>query len=682
MREASKSGSEMSESSMDVPETSTADLPKGKLTFSPAWFLWLGLGASATANSAGLPQEFSLALGAAFLTAFLLFGLTAKQILQFGVDALIELYFREYITMGSEKVPERGPVIFVCGPHSNQFLDPVVVSKGTKRDIRYITAAKSLRRKDVGWLFKYAEPVPVERQQDLKKKGTGRIRITDTGRVLGTETRFREEFGSEGKGKYQIQIKRTTGGQGKQSTVTMKVETVVSDAEIQLDQPPPATSSDLLQYYILPPVDHDVMFNKVYDHLGGGGALGIFPEGGSHDRTELLPLKVGVCLMALGAMAKHPQSRVNLVPVGLNYFSQDKFNSRVLVKYGDVLHIDIASPIMTMFKAGGELKKRAVRELLGRIEGALREVTVAAPDFSVLKSFWVLRDLYCPTKKLLEMSSAEQVMLAQAFAADYERVKGDPEVDPLLNRIKKYSRKLSGLGLKDKGNIKTALLVQESHFSKLRLLGRLVARVLYLAGMYVMFFPVHMYLFPVYVIAKIYSLRKSREAVAASTVKIKGKDVIGTYKLIIALPMLVVGHFGCSFLMRLKLGEAPAVAYFFFAPFLQFMVYKGIPNMLEYIGITRTLMLALFTTERAFSLIRERKDLKDDVRSLVDRLEWGFQYQSVKDLQLRRKESWALDSFRLEDMPRAFSNSMALLHDSCFDDVDLDQDLLFRGKMD
>ena len=42
----------------------------------------------------------------------------------------------------------------------------------------------------------------------------------------------------------------------------------------------------------------------VFDHLLDDGCIGIFPEGGSHDRPDLLPLKAGVAVMALGAMDK------------------------------------------------------------------------------------------------------------------------------------------------------------------------------------------------------------------------------------------------------------------------------------------------------------------------------------------------------------------------------------------
>ena len=61
--------------------------------------------------------------------------------------------------------------------------------------------------------------------------------------------------------------------------------------------------------------------------------MAIFPEGGSHDRTDLLPLKAGVTIMALGAMAQNKNLKVSIVGVGLKYFAQYKFRSKVIVEF-------------------------------------------------------------------------------------------------------------------------------------------------------------------------------------------------------------------------------------------------------------------------------------------------------------------------------------------------------------
>ena len=93
------------------------------------------------------------------------------------------------------------------------------------------------------------------------------------------------------------------------------------------------------KYRVQPHVDQSAMFDAVHEALYSGKAVGIFPEGGSHDRPSLLPLKAGVAVMALGALAKHPNLPLRLVPVGLNYFSGHRFRSRVFVDIGEPLSL-------------------------------------------------------------------------------------------------------------------------------------------------------------------------------------------------------------------------------------------------------------------------------------------------------------------------------------------------------
>ena len=45
------------------------------------------------------------------------------------------------------------------------------------------------------------------------------------------------------------------------------------------------------KYKVAPKIDQTKVYDAVFQRLNDGGCVGIFPEGGSHDRTELLPLK-------------------------------------------------------------------------------------------------------------------------------------------------------------------------------------------------------------------------------------------------------------------------------------------------------------------------------------------------------------------------------------------------------
>jgi glycerol-3-phosphate O-acyltransferase/dihydroxyacetone phosphate acyltransferase len=45
------------------------------------------------------------------------------------------------------------------------------------------------------------------------------------------------------------------------------------------------------EFKVAPKVDQSWVYEKVFERLEDGGCVGIYPEGGSHDRSDLLPLK-------------------------------------------------------------------------------------------------------------------------------------------------------------------------------------------------------------------------------------------------------------------------------------------------------------------------------------------------------------------------------------------------------
>jgi glycerol-3-phosphate O-acyltransferase/dihydroxyacetone phosphate acyltransferase len=79
-----------------------------------------------------------------------------------------------------------------------------------------------------------------------------------------------------------------------------------------------------IAYKVAPHVDQSEMYDAVFRSLSGGGCIGIFPEGGSHDRPSMLPLKAGIAIIALGALARDPNINLTILPCGLNYFNPHK----------------------------------------------------------------------------------------------------------------------------------------------------------------------------------------------------------------------------------------------------------------------------------------------------------------------------------------------------------------------
>jgi hypothetical protein len=106
---------------------------------------------------------------------------------------IMHSFFRDVQVLGKHNIPKRGPVIF-CGNHQNQFVDGCVLYSVAQRDVRFMVAAKSMRRPLIGQLFQGGKAIPVERAQDKAILGKGKIRFDDAINVIGIESEFTKQF--------------------------------------------------------------------------------------------------------------------------------------------------------------------------------------------------------------------------------------------------------------------------------------------------------------------------------------------------------------------------------------------------------------------------------------------------------------------------------------------------------
>jgi glycerol-3-phosphate O-acyltransferase/dihydroxyacetone phosphate acyltransferase len=224
---------------------------------------------------------------------------------------------------------------------------------------------------------------------------------------------------------------------------TLVIQSIVNDTELELKYP--KEMNEPAPFKSMPHIDQGEMFSKVMDRLARGRCVGIFPEGGSHDRPEFLPLKAGFTIMALGAMAQCPGLNVTIVPCGLNYFHPDKFRSSVVIEFGEPIKIDPAH--VEMYARGGEEKKKACDELLGITTRALKAVTVTVPDYEALMLIQSVRRLYKPTKMKLDLD--QTVELTRSFAKGYKVFKDDPKIQQLSKEVAQYNKMLDLYGIAD-----------------------------------------------------------------------------------------------------------------------------------------------------------------------------------------------------------------------------------------
>lgn len=120
------------------------------------------------------------------------------------------------------------------------------------------------------------------------------------------------------------------------------------------------------------------------------------------------------------------------------------------------------------------------------------------------------------------------VELNRRLVKGYTHFKDDPRIVKLKNSVTQYNKQLRLLGVRDHQ-------VDYAKFSIIQVLCTLIYRLIKLTVMSIGTLPGLILFAPVFVATKVISKRKSKEALAASTVKLQGRDVMATWKLLVAL---------------------------------------------------------------------------------------------------------------------------------------------------
>jgi len=156
-----------------------------------------------------------------------------------------------------------------------------------------------MRRKFVGFFAGSVGAVPVSRALDMTSPALGKIYLPEPDEnpllVRGRGTKFTVQAQVGG---LLVLPTPKTGG----SAASTEIVEIRSDEEIIVKKEFKGRAA-LMQlteegqdgkgtkYKTAPKVDQTEVYEAVFERLSEGGCVGIFPEGGSHDRTELLPLK-------------------------------------------------------------------------------------------------------------------------------------------------------------------------------------------------------------------------------------------------------------------------------------------------------------------------------------------------------------------------------------------------------
>ncbi|CAM9404405.1 unnamed protein product [Chrysoparadoxa australica] len=444
--------------------------------------------------------------------------------------SILSIFFAKIDVIGHSNIPLHGPVIFT-GNHANQFVDALQVMTNCGHKVGFLIARKSFNHPVVGTFARGVGCLPVMRPQDAAIKMPKNETIIAKGtKVTGTNTHFTKA----------LEVRDKIRFRGKPDQ--LKVKEVLNDTELVLMEDCPAELEALGEWNwdVLKYIDQHTVFADVHRALAQGRCLGIFPEGGSHDRTDLLPLKVGIAVIAFGTLEKYNIS-VPVVPIGLSYFRGHRFRGRAVVEFGAPIRI---SP--EQFQLYKTDKRAAYSQFLHNIEDSMRACIVTAPDYTALRLVYTARRLFqdghrMPTpaeKQDMNRRFAEGYkLLMEKYAADAGSDSGTDESKShwpnealgLFKHLEEYRSKLSQLGLRDY-QVPTL-----TDISPLKVTYTLVHLCLVMLLSSV---PSLILNAPVGLMGRMAAAAERKKALAGSVVKITARDVMMSKKIIISIVMV------------------------------------------------------------------------------------------------------------------------------------------------
>ncbi|CAO3607600.1 unnamed protein product [Cunninghamella blakesleeana] len=466
----------------------------------------------------------------------------------------------------------------------------------------------------IGHVGKILNAIPVVRPQDIVNKGTGSVYYDyqkEPFKIRGKDTQFTKELHTRDFVLFGRNYK-------------FHVSKIISDTECEvthsIEIPDDGYNKDHgYAFKIAPHVDQTPVYNEVNRYFNNGECITIFPEGGSHDRSEMLPLKAGFAVMALGAMAEHPDLDIKIVPVGMNYFHAHLFRSRAVLSFGQPISID--KKTVEQFKMGGEEKRQSITRLLDQADEAFKTVTTSAPDYDTLMVIQAARRLYTPYQQT-KPTIQQVVKMNQHFGVGWVKLNEDPRQQELSRKVKIYNDTLSYFGIRDHQ-------VEKLNITPVRATILLIRRLCRLAILGSLGIPAFISNLPLSLLIQYISKKKQNEALAGSMVKIKGNDVLATWKIIVAsfaAPALYGFYSALYFLFLLK--RRPYMTFkskvvracisWVIQPILHYILIRLGDTGLDIYKSIKPLFLAIRNPEVGTLLRAMRKDLSYNITEFVN----------------------------------------------------------------
>jgi 1-acyl-sn-glycerol-3-phosphate acyltransferase len=377
-------------------------------------------------------------------------------------------------------------------------------------------------------------------------------------------------------------------------------------------------------------------FERAADLLRRGGTIAICPEGVSHDKPYLLPLKSGAARIALGAVSvgegeaggrgdgetseaageaepvlspRHPVTPsprldLKIVPAGLYYTAKTTFRSGALLYFGEPIPVEPAEP-----DPDGEPPREAVRALSDRVAEAMRSLTLNADRHEALAMVGRAERIFSAAEdeekesESLERELHRRRRFVEAYA--YHRHNSPARVEELERRVSAYEEELRQAGFEDPRQLSPSTVADYARVRKLlvRVCVFLLLLPFALAGA-----ALH---YPAYKLAGVLATRFARQY----------DDVLSTFKIAAALLLFPLTWGALGVLLYGFLGWWGVLGAFLLAPPAGYVALRTREEFGRFAAGTRAALF--FVRERSFfrQLLEERRRIRREILALGDEYE-------------------------------------------------------------
>lgn len=274
--------------------------------------------------------------------------------------------------------------------------------------------------------------IATERPQDIKFKGKGTIEKLEGKILKGKETKFKSEISE----KFSIKLE----AHGK----TLFVLKVIDDTTLEVDNAEDIHFEDNVEdYLILPKVDQTKVYDAGWKCLSEGKVLAIFPEGGSHDRTDLLPLKAGISIFCLGAIKKY-KCNTQMICCGINYYKPHKLRSISILEFGTPYSIE---PQQMERYNNSKTKREEIASVMEEVTRRLKDVKLRAKNYEEFLNIHLTRSLYIPDG--VEANDKEKLVIERRLSEALDKSREFKDIQELMTDVDKYRNSLKFLHLSD-----------------------------------------------------------------------------------------------------------------------------------------------------------------------------------------------------------------------------------------